>query len=334
MAVESYSIRPVPRWLHVWAILTAVATLPLLALGGLVTTRRVGMADPEWPTTPWFLVFNSWTEPRPGYLIEHTHRFAGWVVGCLVIVLTVGLWRVAKSNRLRWLGIACFVGVCLQGLLGGFRVKLNELLGTDLATIHGCFAQVYFCLLISVSFLTRAQDSSEELDDLSRKYLCWVALLLTSFVFMQLVWGALVRHNPTGLVQRFHLITAFFVVAISIWFIKTARESRVAWEKLRMSCLVLSSFLLLQVILGVEAWMGKFATNIIPELQILTTEQVVVRTAHVLVGTGIFATSVVLILQCQRWGASAISSLESSPLDESGPMKAMLVRTTQIGGAT
>ena len=42
----------------------------------------------------------------------------------------------------------------IQGLFGGFRVMLNELVGTDLATVHGIFAQVVFCLLISIAVLT------------------------------------------------------------------------------------------------------------------------------------------------------------------------------------
>ena len=74
--MQSAPYRSVPRWLHGWAILTVTATAVLLALGSLVTTFRVGMADPVWPTTPWFLFFASWTEPKPGFIIEHAHRLA------------------------------------------------------------------------------------------------------------------------------------------------------------------------------------------------------------------------------------------------------------------
>jgi hypothetical protein len=35
-----------PRWLHAWAVLTVVATLPLLFLGAEVTTKQAGMTDP------------------------------------------------------------------------------------------------------------------------------------------------------------------------------------------------------------------------------------------------------------------------------------------------
>ena len=107
--------RPVPRWLNVWAILMVVATTPLIALGGVVTTKRVGMSDPVWPTTPWYLFFTSWQEPRPGFLIEHTHRLAGWFLGALTIVFAIAMWKKARTSGLRWLGVACLFGCFVRG---------------------------------------------------------------------------------------------------------------------------------------------------------------------------------------------------------------------------
>src|SRR6266702_4627737 len=95
-----------PRWLHRWAVLTACATFILLLLGAVVTTFRVGMADPIWPTYPWHLLLVSWEEPRPGFLIEHTHRLAGYMVGCCVIALVAGLIVVEPRRWVRWLGFA------------------------------------------------------------------------------------------------------------------------------------------------------------------------------------------------------------------------------------
>src|SRR5437588_781130 len=133
---------PTPRWLHRWAVGTVCATVVLLSLGAVVTTFRVGMADPIWPTYPWHLLLISYQEPRPGFIIEHTHRLAGYVVGCCVIVLAMGLWRYHARRWLGWLGMAGLAAVIVQGLLGGFRVLLNALVGTDLALVHGLFAQL------------------------------------------------------------------------------------------------------------------------------------------------------------------------------------------------
>ena len=57
---------------------------------------------------------------------EHSHRAAGYLVGCCVIILACGLWRSETRRWVRWLGMAALAGVVVQGLLGGFRVKLNK----------------------------------------------------------------------------------------------------------------------------------------------------------------------------------------------------------------
>ena len=93
---------------------TAVATLVLLALGQLVTSFQAGMADPIWPTEPWYLFMIGWQEPSRGYLIEHTHRIAAFTVGGMVSVLALGLWSTDPNRTTRWAGLAALV-VLLAG---------------------------------------------------------------------------------------------------------------------------------------------------------------------------------------------------------------------------
>ena len=65
-----------PHWVAVFA---AVFTLPLLFVGGSVTTYRVGMAVPDWPTTFGMNMFmyDFWNAPF-GVRVEHTqHERAG-----------------------------------------------------------------------------------------------------------------------------------------------------------------------------------------------------------------------------------------------------------------
>src|SRR5437763_11893759 len=123
--IGTLDMQAAPRWLHAWALLTVCATFVLLLLGAVVTTFRVGMADPIWPTYPWHLLLISWQEPSAGFLIEHTHRLAGYLVGCCVIGLACALWLGERRTWLRWLGLTALGAVIVQGLLGGFRVKLN-----------------------------------------------------------------------------------------------------------------------------------------------------------------------------------------------------------------
>src|ERR1043166_5117683 len=39
------------RWPHRLAVVTACATVPLLFIGGLVTSKGAGLAVPDWPAT-------------------------------------------------------------------------------------------------------------------------------------------------------------------------------------------------------------------------------------------------------------------------------------------
>jgi cytochrome c oxidase assembly protein subunit 15 len=291
---SSTANRLAPRWLHGWSVFTAAATVALLALGAVVTTFQVGMADPIWPTYPWHLLLIDWSEPRPGFIIEHAHRLAGYIIGCCIIVLTAGLWFSARRNWLRWLGMAALIGVILQGLFGGFRVVLHALLGTGFAVVHGCFAQVVFSLLVSLAVLTSARIPSGGLSTEEAPRLRRWSLLLTAVAFVQLIWGALVRHTGGALAQRLHFLTAFAVIAVAVWFARTVWTDSQARRALGPTMIVLGILLTLQIALGVESWLGKFAGVLLPELHKPTIGQAIVRVSHVLIGSFVLAASVVL----------------------------------------
>lgn len=80
-------------WLFWYAVLTAVCTLMLLGIGGLVTSHGAGMSVPDWPTSNGYnmfaLPFSYWIG---GVLYEHSHRLVASMVGLLTVFLT------------RWLG--------------------------------------------------------------------------------------------------------------------------------------------------------------------------------------------------------------------------------------
>src|SRR5258706_11758543 len=86
-------------WLHRFACLTAIATLALIGIGGLVTSHGVGMAVPDWPTTfgynMFFFPVSQWVG---GVFYEHTHRLMASVVGLLVVGLT--RWVGGRRSRL------------------------------------------------------------------------------------------------------------------------------------------------------------------------------------------------------------------------------------------
>src|SRR5436309_1267472 len=107
-------------WLNRFALLTALATLCLIAIGGLVTSHDAGMAVPDWPTTygynMFFFPFSYWVG---GIFYEHSHRLFASFVGLLTTILAAWLWVKESRRWLRWMGVLAFFAVVLQGLLGG-----------------------------------------------------------------------------------------------------------------------------------------------------------------------------------------------------------------------
>jgi heme a synthase len=367
MTDTAESARPVPRWLHAWAVLVVVATFLLLALGQMVTSFRAGMADPIWPTEPWYLFSNYKLDL--GYLIEHSHRILAWSIGLFVSVLGVGLWCVQPRSRILWVGLAgllvmlagflmfhgelgaqrnkpaaemqwpmmssvvtllglvvalgsmaigmvagvrgsglrllgmvALVCVMIQGLLGGFRVKLNELVGTDLAAVHGVFAQVVFGIVVTLAVLTARPANANRP---SRSLSGW-ATLLAGLLFVQVVWGAMVRHDPTPLTQKLHFLTAFLATAVAVWVLHSLFADRAARKRTGIAGWLLCGLLVTQLYLGVEAWMEKFGTYTLPELVPITKENATIRTLHALVGSGLLATAVGLAVRLRASSCARI----------------------------
>jgi heme A synthase len=364
---------------------TTVVALVLLTLGMLTTSFKAGMADPVWPTEPWYLVVNGhvWQESRAGFLLEHTHRFAGWAVGGLTTLLALAAWFTDRRTDSRWFGliqvvllvtvygqfhremgvawearkagtggsvwpagtgaftlvIALLLGVAaavtsgphrwlrrlaslslvavmVQGLLGGYRVYLDQLAGVELAIVHGTLGQVVFCLLLATLTLARPP---RPVPDAERDRVGTLALALPAVVFVQLVWGVLVRHAGSPFMQRLHILTAFVVAGLCVWLaVRVLATPDGRWH-LGGSARHLLGIVGVQVLLGVEAWMGKFAAAgpqaaVPPLLREVTVGSGVTRTLHALVGACLLASAVVLALRVWRRAdePAAVEEHESS----------------------
>src|SRR5437773_6941743 len=100
------TVRPLNCWLHRFALLTAAASLLLICAGGIVTSKGVGLAVPDWPNTYGYNMFlfppSKWIG---GIFYEHTHRLLGALVGLLTTMLAVWLWFSERRWWVRRLGI-------------------------------------------------------------------------------------------------------------------------------------------------------------------------------------------------------------------------------------
>ena len=187
-------------WLHWFAMFTALATLVLIGIGGLVTSKGVGMAVPDWPTTygyNMFLVpFDQWLG-KFGVFEEHFHRLMASFVGFLTIGLAIWLWVKEARKWVRLLGISALVLVVMQGLLGGLRVtEINQNLGL----IHGATAQLFLILICGISMVTSAWWQRVNVSDRAGFVpLKGILVAVICLVFLQLLLGATMRHQHAGL---------------------------------------------------------------------------------------------------------------------------------------
>lgn len=186
------------RWLHWFAVLTAVATFLLLGAGGLVTSNGAGMSVPDWPNSYGYNMFlfppSKWVG---GIFYEHTHRLWASAVGLMTTILAVWIWLKDSRRWMKWLGVSAFLLVVAQGVLGGLRVVLID---ADLGMVHGVVGQTFFVLTCSLALFTSRLwlKISEKPLNVPRG-LRMLVLTATGLMFVQLMLGATMRGEHAGL---------------------------------------------------------------------------------------------------------------------------------------
>src|SRR5437879_10252836 len=190
------------QWLNRFAWLACIATLLLICSGGMVTSKNVGLAVPDWPTTFGYNMFlfpvSKWVG---GILFEHTHRLIASTVGILTIILAIWLWLAEDRQCVRNLGIIALAGVILQGILGGLRVTM---LKDEIGVFHACIAQAFLGLLVFIALATTHSWRSLGRSNLTGltgqvlwrlRALATFAIAITAAIYVQLALGATMRHR-------------------------------------------------------------------------------------------------------------------------------------------
>jgi cytochrome c oxidase assembly protein subunit 15 len=312
-----------PR-LHRIALATPLIALVTVCAGALVTSKNAGMAFRDWPTSdgysmvtyPWFGDFAAnWDK-----FLEHGHRLAGMVIGIWSIGFAVLLAACESRRWVKLAGLGILLAVCVQGVLGGFRVQLDE---RGLAMVHGAFAACVLALMATVATAlsrnwieARRQFASADVGLVKP-----VALLTVALLAMQFLLGGLIRHGGTGLHEHLVMgIVAFVFIllgSVLAWF------SGVAW--VRRSGWLLLLVALLQVSLGGCAWVAKYGFTPAGYVAVADSiHQVFARTAHTVVGILLFMTTVVHAVRVLR--VDAVSTRETEPV--------MIGTRTAAGGAS
>ncbi len=275
------------------AVLLALLTLPLIFMGGRVTSTGSGMAVPDWPTTfgenMFFFPWSKWVGP---VLIEHTHRLAAAIVGLVTIALAIVMAAQEKRPRVRWLGFVALVLVIGQGVLGGMRVVLYE---HGLAPVHGCVAQAFFAFVMALVALLSAGASELATVEGPRR----LAVATAGAAYLQVVLGAWYRHTAGARLEP-HAIFAVAILALAIALARSCRKDPVlrSWTRL------LHAALGLQILLGIASWWFKPA-NVPSDLK------VAIVSTHLVFGALVLGTTVAIAVLSFR----AVEKAEKKSLD-------------------
>jgi cytochrome c oxidase assembly protein subunit 15 len=286
-------------WLHRFCILLAACTLLLVVAGGLVTSNDAGLSVPDWP-----LSYGKLMPPMVGgILYEHSHRMIATTIGLLTIILAVWLSRVERRRWLRRLGWIALAAVVAQGLLGGMTVIW--MLPKPVSIAHACLAELFFSTTVAMAlFTSRSWERGPQLVA-DTPGLHGLVLAASLAVFVQVVLGAAARHNAFGLIP--HVVGAAVVAGTVLWAAFRILVSYPNHQALRKSAHTLLGFAMLQILLGLAAYMSRVAygrsTSLSPwppdALQPMPV-MVLFTVAHVAVGALTLAASVLLAIQVFR----------------------------------
>lgn len=292
-------------WTRRIAIGAVCLSLVTFVFGALVTTKNAGMAFADWPTSdgylmvtyPWLADFaRDWDK-----FLEHGHRLAGMTIGLWSILLVVVAWRSEPRRWVRWLSASVLLGVICQGLLGGFRVQLDE---RGLAMLHGIFAAIVFSIMGTLVVVTgrcwREAPSQPAAKDLSFAKMFGIATLV--LLAVQYVLGSLIRHQ--GLALHEHRALGIVAACLALANVFIAWKTQVRW--IRSAGLTVLLVTLVQFGLGFAAWFAKYG---FPSIGYVATAdsigQVILRTSHMVWGTVTFMTMFTYVVKLLR--VSAVS---------------------------
>lgn len=304
-------------WLGHLTKTTVLMTLVLLSAGALVTSTGSGLAVPDWP-----LSYGQFFPPMiGGILYEHGHRLIAGAVALLAVVQAFLIWKYETRllvKRLAWFSV---VVVLTQASLGGLTVLLR--LPPQVSVSHACLAQIFFSVVVILALMmSKLWKNFKWSESVAKdKWLQALATLLPLAFFMQLIFGATMRHLGAGLaipdfplsfgrwvpshftlailIHYCHRVGALTMVVLATLTVIRVYQKHVFNMSLMAMAGLLSAFVALQIMMGAMIiWLKK---------------PVFLTTSHLVVGACCLATSVVIAVWVRRHASEKISQDREVP---------------------
>ena len=304
-----------PRALRRLAWTGAWLTFGLIVLGGIVRITGSGMGcGDHWP-----LCNGEWFPPLDlPTMIEIGHRWAAGLVTLVVLSTTIVAWRYHRSEPLvRDPATVASLLLVVQVLLGAVTVKLA--LPPWIVITHFANAMILLAVLIVTGL--RAGEGTQPLPYRQRHPGNRLVLTVAATGFGVILFGGQVANFDAGLLclglplcngtllppaaplaslhWAHRVLALVFVGLIVTLAVVLIRRSRPAEARVCRWTLLVLLMSVLQIAVG--AFM---VTHLLP------TE---LRVAHLLVGTGVWATLVVLLFHSNRTAATAAAATKELP---------------------
>ena len=297
----------------------------LLFAGGFTTSIKAGMAFLDWPLSNGSVNPKGWLT-ETDKLAEHSHRLLGMKIGLLSIGLL--LWTYLRESRdwVRKLTRILLLVVILQGILGGARVRFDQLnimsdhnlIAQSFAVIHACGAMIVLSILVALTLANTRRwiEGSSGLDSEIPKSIKKWGIISTTAVFAQILVGAIMRHADAGLaIPKFPLasqasiLPSYWNFGISIHFAHRVGAVIVSvilliflgkiWGSTTTKRALGYGSLFISLGLGMQIYLGA--------LTIWTVKNPYVATAHHLVGAFLLASTFGLTFLAHRTVSKTIA---------------------------
>lgn len=304
------------EWTALLARIAATATLALVFVGGLVTSREAGLAVVDWPNSYGYHMFlYPLSRMTGGVYYEHAHRLFGSLVGLTTLALAARILRFDARGSVKLLAIGAVVLVIGQGILGGLRVT-GHFTWSDspdvtrpnltLAMVHGVAGQVFFAWMVAIAAVcsrTWRERTGARTDDGAGTDRSLAATLLVVLV-VQLILGVRARHLGEGVMAHMTFAVVVLGVAVALAARLVARNEDI--RALRSSGAALLGHVGTQVVLGFLAYVAVARRGDAPDP---TSFEVWIATLHQTVGSLLFANAALVLL----WTHRLVAPLTAAP---------------------
>jgi heme o synthase len=176
---------------------SAVATLGLVAVGGVVRATGSGDACPDWPRC-----FGRWIPPFEFHtVIEYSHRLAAAMAGLLILATAWTAWRRARGDRaILWPAALAVLVVIIQAGIGRIRIVADDPAKPLIVTVHFLVAIALVGLVVAAATAARVPGAAAGARDPTSPRFRGLLVGTVAGTALLLLVGAYVRGEAAGLV--------------------------------------------------------------------------------------------------------------------------------------